>query len=723
MRDLNLALTITARDRATTAVSAAMQAVTRNSQAAGRAMAGAGREHARLAAAREVLGVRGEQAVQREVAQTQAAYNRLARSGTLSAQEQARAYQAMTRRVAELRGELGQAARLGERLGRGWGNARALGAGVLAGGYVMNRALGPVEDYDLRLRHMANTAYADQDLAGRRAGMGELDAAIRRAVANGGNRDAAADTLDQMIASGALGEGETGRRAAMDLLPTLTRYATAGNASPQELADIALKAKKTLGIADTDFPRALEMAFLGGKLGGFEMKDMSRWLPQQMAAASTAGLRGLPGLAKLVALNQNAVVAAGSKDEAGNNVVNFLAKLNAEETSKDFAKVGINWRQKLVDGAKGGQDAVDVFGDAIDGLLRKNAAYQKLQAKLATATGDEKKAVLEQMARVVQGSVVGKISQDRQELMAVIALLNDRAGMAEIERQLNEVKPGQVVDTDLQLVQESAAWKGEQAANKLAERQFDALGGLASAVGDVKMKLVEYADKYPGLSTALVGATTALTALAAAATAASAMQFLTPGRPGQGGGAPGTAPGGAAPGGAVATGKAGLWAGLMRTLGLATLLNSAATFSTSEEDDEVLHGEERWAKLRQQYPSYVIDQARQLYQPWYQFGDGYAAENEEWVRRYVEAGGGRNVPNQAAPIPQSGPTGPVPAPWAVGPVVSRPTAPGGVDLDRILRQMQDVERRPVPLQITVDVQGGNIVAAVNEANARDGRRG
>ena len=178
---------------------------------------------------------------------------------------------------------------------------------------------------------MTNTAYADRDLAGRRAGMDEMRNVIRR---SGGNRDAAAEALDNMIASGSLGEGDAGRKAAFDMLPVVMKYATAGNANPNELVDIALKARKTFNIQDP--ARALEMALLGGQLGGFEMKDMAKWLPQQMANASMAGMSGDKGLAKLVALNQSAVVAAGSKDQAGNNVVNFLAKLNASETAGDF---------------------------------------------------------------------------------------------------------------------------------------------------------------------------------------------------------------------------------------------------------------------------------------------------------------------------------------------------------------------------------------------------
>ena len=48
------------------------------------------REFARMAQARETLGIRSEHRIQQEILRTQAAYQRLANSGTMSWREQAR---------------------------------------------------------------------------------------------------------------------------------------------------------------------------------------------------------------------------------------------------------------------------------------------------------------------------------------------------------------------------------------------------------------------------------------------------------------------------------------------------------------------------------------------------------------------------------------------------------------------------------------------------------
>lgn len=702
-RQLEAALVLRARDEASRPLLRALQQVDHQAGAAGqaigqagkagasalvklatdanvaeRAVVGLSRESQRMHAARQQLGMRAEQTIQREIRQTEAAYNRLLRTGQLTASEQARAFQAMRDKVAALRREMQGVADQESRLGKVGRGAAAIGGGVAAAAYVLNRPLASIEDYDLRLRNMTNTAYADRDLAGRRAGMVEMREVIRR---SGGNRDAAAEALDNMIASGSLGEGDAGRKAAFDMLPVVMKYATAGNANPNELVDIALKARKTFNIQDP--ARALEMALLGGQLGGFEMKDMAKWLPQQMANASMAGMSGDKGLAKLVALNQSAVAAAGSKDQAGNNVVNFLAKLNASETAGDFKKVGVNWRQQLIDGAKGGKDAVDVFGDTINGLLNQNAAYRKLQARLETTTGEEQKATLASMAKILQGAVVGKISSDQQELMGVLAYLNNRQQQAENERKIMAAKPGQASDTNFALINESAAYKGLQASNAFAEAQFDALKGLSESVGDTKLKLVDYAREYPGLSTALVGATTAISALAAAAGAA-ALPMLMMGK----GGAAGLPGAGrlAGMGSALKTGGSVTLAGVAG-YAAGSAINSGITGVLTATNG----GKERtlgtWL--------YDITHAGQ---------DEKALVSPALIKR--------NAPSSAAPIPQLG--------------LVQSAVNAGNKLDAAALKMQQAANQPLQVQLQVKgdfrIQGNDLVATVNQQNTLTARR-
>ncbi|EKC3541132.1 phage tail tape measure protein, partial [Salmonella enterica] len=88
-------------------------------------------EYRRSARAREALSIRSEQAIQREIARTIAAYNRLSRSGTLTAREQSRAYTAMKNQVAALNGEMGNLTRL-ERVRMAGGQTGAISGGIVA---------------------------------------------------------------------------------------------------------------------------------------------------------------------------------------------------------------------------------------------------------------------------------------------------------------------------------------------------------------------------------------------------------------------------------------------------------------------------------------------------------------------------------------------------------------------------------------------------------------
>ncbi|WP_081575643.1 tape measure protein [Chromobacterium haemolyticum] len=92
----------------------------------------------RLDAARDVIGIRSNPEIEREIVQTQAAYARLAQSGTMSMSEQMRAAQAARARVAELRAELAGGIPTTSFLSTGAGKLAAMAAGFIS----LNAAIG-----------------------------------------------------------------------------------------------------------------------------------------------------------------------------------------------------------------------------------------------------------------------------------------------------------------------------------------------------------------------------------------------------------------------------------------------------------------------------------------------------------------------------------------------------------------------------------------------------
>ncbi|MGL9774755.1 MAG: hypothetical protein ACR5LG_14505 [Sodalis sp. (in: enterobacteria)] len=138
----------------------------------------------RLCQARETLGLRGERHLQREIQRTQAAYQCLVRSGTLSASEQqVRAYDRMQTSIARLRQEMTGA----KRQQRSWlKGTLSLGSGLVTG--VMT------------LRQRANFAYRNDNASVREAGLTVIDQHIRAATRAGGGIPRPGGLLDHVTA-------------------------------------------------------------------------------------------------------------------------------------------------------------------------------------------------------------------------------------------------------------------------------------------------------------------------------------------------------------------------------------------------------------------------------------------------------------------------------------------------------------------------------------------
>lgn len=124
-----------AKKTATNTASASVESANKSAEAVARSVSKSQREYQKLASAREMLGIRPEQAVRREIQQTEAAYNRLARSGIASARELARAQEASIAKVRELRLEMGETTKAQKLQAVGQRYA-PVAAGTVAGGVV-----------------------------------------------------------------------------------------------------------------------------------------------------------------------------------------------------------------------------------------------------------------------------------------------------------------------------------------------------------------------------------------------------------------------------------------------------------------------------------------------------------------------------------------------------------------------------------------------------------
>ncbi|MDF9103771.1 phage tail tape measure protein [Escherichia coli] len=507
----------------------------------------AAKEIQRAARARETLGIRAEREIRREIYLTVASYNRLARAGFESAQEQERAMQATREKARALKRELDGVTQAQMKMAktpvipeRGrfaraaafGGNAVTIGGGIAAGAAIMAQPVKRQMSYERQLAMMANTAFSDGGLEGRRAGLEQMKSSIRNAVTyGGGTKEDAAETLDALLKDGISFE------TASKWLPELMKYATASGASATDLAKVMIKGKKTFGFRDEDISTVLNMAIAAGKEGSFELNDMARWLSQQMGAASAAGMKGKDDFVKILALNEAAAITAGSSDEAGNNVVNLLAKL----TSKDIetAAAGINYNGKgidfsgtLTEARKHGLDPIDALSSLIDKIVASDKRYQELQKKLASARDKgEQTAVYDSMTTLLEGFGVGKLVADRQALMALLAYRNNPEYRKKVEDAINQQRTlpeGQRAgDVDFKFISDTNDFKTGQAKNTIEFSQMDGVKKLADASGTVADAITWAGKEFPGLTTSVVTATTAIKAMTAAAVTFAGLKFIT----------------------------------------------------------------------------------------------------------------------------------------------------------------------------------------------------
>lgn len=165
------------------------------------------------------------------------------------------------------------------------------------------------------------------------------------------------------------------------------RLATAYKVEIPDAAAAAFAAVKNLKVASADTAKVFDAMAAAGNEGGFEVRDMARHFPALTAQMQALGETGVPAVADLSAALQVAMNTAGNADEAGNNIKNLLAKINAPASIRAFEKnFGINLpaaMKKLTDSGMSSMEAIALITkQATGGDLKKlGFAFEDAQAR------------------------------------------------------------------------------------------------------------------------------------------------------------------------------------------------------------------------------------------------------------------------------------------------------------------------------------------------------
>jgi len=180
---------------------------------------------------------------------------------------------------------------------------------------------------------------------------------------------------------------------------------------------------------------------------------------------------------------------------------------------------------------------LDAFVALVDKIVGSDPRFAKAKNAAANSTGDSRKAAVNAQLDLLQGSAIGKVIQDREALMPLVALMGNRDYIGRVKGQINGAK-GTVNDAAA-LMMEGAGFKFDQRNFEAEKAQTDAMTTANSAVMKLAEAQIDLYQRYPGFATALEGAKVAVSGLAAAAAAAGAANLLTGGAKVLGGAATG----------------------------------------------------------------------------------------------------------------------------------------------------------------------------------------
>ncbi|MCG9057576.1 phage tail tape measure protein [Laribacter hongkongensis] len=263
--------------------------------------------------------------------------------------------------------------------------------------------------------------------------------------------------------------------------PIMAKAATATRASMDDLGSVAIALKDNLKIGEEGFEGALNMLAYAGKRGQFEIRDMAKWLPNLTPMFGDLGVTGKEAVAEIAAALQIARKGAGSNDEAANNFRNFMQKLTAPETLKDFEKANIDLKTSMTLLRGQGFTPMEAMLKTINQYLSTKSPQAADQFMKAMNLKDDKErqSALEKLSSAYK---LGELFQDMQAMSFIRPAI---ANMGEMQ----DIKKGSMDATNKGLIDQD--WKKRM---DTASSQFDkfkiGMMELGMTIGDALLPTI-----------------------------------------------------------------------------------------------------------------------------------------------------------------------------------------------------------------------------------------
>ncbi len=312
---------------------------------------------------------------------------------------------------------------------------------------------------------------------------------------------------------------------AVSLAGTTAKFTIGQNSDATDTAKLVL-ALRQAGIAD---PKAIERSLgtvsVAGDKGSFEAKDMAKFFPSLMPQMTAFGLSGERATIELATMLQTQMRAAGSADEAANNLANLLGKLTSSDTVDKFKEQGIDIQGSLAKAVASGLDPVTAFIRIIQRTMDKNPEKAKKLAELQEriSKAQDPAAAQNMLDKYLDMAGLSTFIVDRQAKQAALAALQNEQLHQTNLKQIQSADGVAKIEKDLadRRATSSQIWKeAGDAFDESMARIGDAIRPLSDLAGKgVKAgaDLISQVSKdLPGLATGIVVIGGALAATKAA---------------------------------------------------------------------------------------------------------------------------------------------------------------------------------------------------------------
>lgn len=280
----------------------------------------------------------------------------------------------------------------------------------------------------------------------------------------------------------------------------LAKAATATRASMDDLGATTLALRDNLGITAQDLNASFNILASAGKAGNVELKDMAKFFPQMAPTMASMGVTGKEAVAQIAAALEVARKGAGTNDEAATNMRNFLQKIFAPDTVKNFADAGIDLQASLKQLAKDGIGPFEGSMRLVMEYLRSKSPAAAAEFRKAMETKDEAERS-RALSRISEAYALSDLFRDMQAMNFLRPMMMQMDEYKRIKAEALEAADQDVIGADYAKRMATAVEQGKRLRVEFdlaAESLGNALLPAAQAVGESLLPLLQRGAKWIG---------------------------------------------------------------------------------------------------------------------------------------------------------------------------------------------------------------------------------